>query len=166
MFKKKEHVKKFLRRINSCHLNIKFPWKDEKDNKISFLDISISRNNNALKTSIFRKPIFSGVHTNFDSFLPTEYKKVWCTRCYTEHVTFVPAICRFMKKLIIWSQFCRKTHFLCFLLTIVFIIFWINYSLNVYEILLLLRKEEITISLEYLGNMTLLAKKQLTNIGV
>ena len=101
MFKKKDHVKRFLRHINSRHLNIKFSCKDEKDNKISFLDISISRNNNALKPSIFRKPAFSGVYTNFNSFLPTEYKKGWCTRCYTEHVTFVPAICRIMKKLII-----------------------------------------------------------------
>ena len=51
------------------------PIKKEKDTKISFLDISISRNNNALGTSIFRKPTFSGVYTNFNSFLPTEYKR-------------------------------------------------------------------------------------------
>ena len=35
------------------------------------LDISISRNNNALETSIFRKPILSSAYTYF---LPTEYK--------------------------------------------------------------------------------------------
>ena len=52
-----------------------FTWKEEKDNKISFLDISISRNNNALEASIFRKPTFSGIHTNFNSFLPTKYKR-------------------------------------------------------------------------------------------
>ena len=75
MFKKKDHVKRFLRHINSRHLNIKFSCKDEKDNKISFLDISISRNNNALETSIFCKSTFSGVCTNFNSFLPTEYKR-------------------------------------------------------------------------------------------
>ena len=74
MFKKKDHVKKFLRYINSRHRNIKFTFAEEKDNKMSFLDISICRNNNALETSIFRKPTFSGVYTNFDSFLPTVYK--------------------------------------------------------------------------------------------
>ena len=52
-----------------------FTWKEEKDNKISFLDISISRNNNALEASIFRKPTFSGIYTNFNSFLPAKYKR-------------------------------------------------------------------------------------------
>ena len=75
MFKKRDHVKTFLRYIDSRHRNIKFTCEEEKNNKISFLDISISRNNNALKTSIFRKPTFSGVYTNFNSFLPTEYKR-------------------------------------------------------------------------------------------
>ena len=40
-----------------------------------FLDIPISRNNNALETSIFRKPTFTGVYTNFNTFLSTEYKR-------------------------------------------------------------------------------------------
>ena len=75
MFKKRDHVKTFLRYIDSRHRNIKFTCEEEKNNKISFLDISISRNNNALETSIFRKPTFSGVYTNFNSFLPTEYKR-------------------------------------------------------------------------------------------
>ena len=80
MFKKRDHVKKFLRYINSRHRDIKFTCEEEKDNKISFLDISIRRNNNAMETSIFRKPIYSGVYTNFNSFLPTEYKR------FTAHV--------------------------------------------------------------------------------
>ena len=73
MFKKRDHVKKFLRYINSRHRNIKFTCEEAKDNKISFLDIR--RNNNALETSIFRRPTFSEVYTNFNSFLPTEYKR-------------------------------------------------------------------------------------------
>ena len=72
MLKKKDHVKKFLRYINSYHRSIKFTSEEKKkDNKISFLYISISRNKNALETSIFRKPTFSGVCTNFNSFLLT-----------------------------------------------------------------------------------------------
>ena len=75
MFKKKDHVKKFLRCLNSRHRDIKFTCEEEKDSKISFLDISISRNNNALKTSISNKPTFSGDYTNFNSFLLKEYKR-------------------------------------------------------------------------------------------
>ena len=73
MFEKKDRVEKLLRYINSRHRNIKFTCEEEKDNKISFLDISISRNDNALETFTFRKPTFSGVYTNFNSFLPTKY---------------------------------------------------------------------------------------------
>ena len=101
MFEKKDHVKKFLRYINFRHRNIKFTYEEKKENKISFSDISISRNNNTLETSISRKP--TGVYTNFNRFLPTEHKikQVCYTRCYTEHITFIPAIRRFMIKLII-----------------------------------------------------------------
>ena len=70
---KKNHVKKFFSYIKPCHLNIKFTCEEEKNNKISFLDIS--RYNNALETSIFRKPTLSGVYINFNSFLPTEYER-------------------------------------------------------------------------------------------
>ena len=74
MFKKKDDVQKFLRYISSRRRNIKCTCEEEKE-KILFLEIFISRNNNALETSIFHKPTFSGTYTNFNSFLPTEYKR-------------------------------------------------------------------------------------------
>ena len=101
MFKKRDHVKKFIRYINSRHLNIKFTSEEEKDNKISFLDFSTSRNNNALETSIFRKSTFSAVYTNFNSFLPTEYLKRFAAHIVIQNITSTAAICRFMKKLFI-----------------------------------------------------------------
>ena len=55
MFEKKEHVKKFFRYMNSRHRNIKFTFEEEQENKISFLDISITRVGNELQTSLFRK---------------------------------------------------------------------------------------------------------------
>ena len=75
MFQKKEHVKKFFRCMNSRHRNIKFTFEEEQDNKISFLDISITRVGNELQTSLFRKKTFSGVYLNFNSHLPNIYKK-------------------------------------------------------------------------------------------
>ena len=53
MFKKKDHVKKFFKYMNSCHQNIKFTFEDEHNNKIAFLSISITRVGNELKTSLF-----------------------------------------------------------------------------------------------------------------
>ena len=67
MFQKKEHVKKFFRYMNSRHRNIKLTFEEEQDNKISFLDISITRVRNELQTSLFRKKTFSGVYLNFNS---------------------------------------------------------------------------------------------------
>ena len=75
MFDKKDHVKKFLVYMNSRHRNIKFTFEEEEDNRISFLDISITRVGNQLQTSLFRKKTFSGVYLNFNSHLPNMYKK-------------------------------------------------------------------------------------------
>ena len=75
MFKERDHVKKFLRYMNSCHPNIKFTFEEENNNTISFLDILITRNYNKLTTSIFRKKTFSGIYLNYNSHLPTDYKK-------------------------------------------------------------------------------------------
>ena len=60
LFKAKDHVKKFFRYMNSRHPNIKFTCEEENDNKISFLDIAITRTENKFTTSIFRKKTFSG----------------------------------------------------------------------------------------------------------
>ena len=41
---------------------------------MSFLDIKITRELNSFSTSVYCKPTFSGVFTNFDSFIPLSYK--------------------------------------------------------------------------------------------
>ena len=39
-----------------------------------FLDILISRENEKFVTNVYRKPTFSGVYSNFESFIPQTYK--------------------------------------------------------------------------------------------
>ena len=75
MFDKKDHVKKFLKYMNTRRRNIKFTFEEEQDNKISFLDISITRVGNELQTSLFCKKTSSSVYLNFNSHLPNTYKK-------------------------------------------------------------------------------------------
>ena len=75
MFDKKDHVKKFLQYMNTRHRNIKFTFEEEQDNKISFLDISITRVGNELQTSLFREKTCSSVYLNFNSHLTYMYKK-------------------------------------------------------------------------------------------
>ena len=68
MFERKDQVKKFLKYMNTRHANIQFKCEEESNNKISFLDVSITRMNNKLVTSLYRKKTFSGVYMNYNSF--------------------------------------------------------------------------------------------------
>ena len=61
--------------MNSRHPNIKFTYEEESNNNISFLDISKTRINNKLTTSLYCMKTLSGVYMNFNSFLPMDYKK-------------------------------------------------------------------------------------------
>ena len=60
--------------MNSKHKNIKFTFETEDSNNFSFLDVKITRKNKRFVTSIFRKTTFSGVFTNYDSFILDTYK--------------------------------------------------------------------------------------------
>ena len=46
----------------------------EKQNRLSFLDVQIIPEDKIFTNSVFRKPTFGGVYTNFDRFLPSTYK--------------------------------------------------------------------------------------------
>ena len=73
-FSSPAHVEPFFNYLNSHRNNITFTREEESDNILPFLDISISRENNRFATSIYRKPTFSGVFTNFSSFISIHYK--------------------------------------------------------------------------------------------
>ena len=56
------------------NVNIRFTSEIEMNNWLSFLDIKIVRENNKFTISVYRKPSFSGVFTNFESFICNSYK--------------------------------------------------------------------------------------------
>ena len=60
--------------MNTKHPDMKFTFTPEHNNSFSFLDDKICCENNTLTTSVYGKPTFSGVFTNFKSFIPTVYK--------------------------------------------------------------------------------------------
>ena len=51
-----------------CHLQLNVI------SRMSFLDVEINRGDKIFTTSVYCKPTFSGVYTQFDSFLPSAYK--------------------------------------------------------------------------------------------
>ena len=74
LFSSPDHCKKFFRYINSRHQNMSFTYEVENDNKLPFLDVLVTRENGMFTTNIYRKPTFSGLYSNFHSFLPEKYK--------------------------------------------------------------------------------------------
>ena len=75
LFRSKDHVKKFRNYLSKQHKNIKFTSEIEENGSLSISDIKDSRENNKFVTSGYRKPTFSGVFTNFESFKPDIYKR-------------------------------------------------------------------------------------------
>ncbi|XP_057302827.1 uncharacterized protein LOC130636990 [Hydractinia symbiolongicarpus] len=74
LFSSPSHLPLFKDYLNRQHINISFTSECEADKTLPFLDVSVSRNESKFVTSIYRKPTFSGVYTNYNSFLPEEYK--------------------------------------------------------------------------------------------
>ena len=164
LFKSKDHVKKFLKYLNSRHRNIQFEADEETNNSLAFLDVLITRDNGRFVTSVYRKKTFSGVYLNHNSYLPKEYKlgllytllfrayslcsnyeilhneidrlkEIWLKNNYPLHI-IDKCIFRFLDKL--FSKPAREKD--------------------------ISAKKEVIVSLMYLGNISIQVKKRLRNI--
>ena len=51
-----------------------FTIENEKQNRMSFLDAQIIREDNKFANFVYQKPIFSAVYTHFEYSLPSAYK--------------------------------------------------------------------------------------------
>ena len=74
IFKEEHHASLFLNHLNNIHQNIKFTIERETNRQLPFLDMSISRLNNKLSSSIFRKKTFTGLGTSYFSSVPFIFK--------------------------------------------------------------------------------------------
>ena len=75
LFSSKEHVQLFVDYMNKQHKCLRFTSEAENDNSFSFLDIKITCHNKQFKTSVYRKPTFSGVFMSYESYVDQTYKK-------------------------------------------------------------------------------------------
>ena len=89
LFTSPKHLEAFRNFLNGRHANMSFTIEREKQNRTSFLDIEIICEDKTFTTSVYRKPIFSGVYTHFDSFLPSKYKSgtVYTLACRCLHIS-------------------------------------------------------------------------------
>lgn len=74
LFKSPDHLVPFLNYMNKQHSNIEFTSESEENNKLAFLDITVEREAGKFGTSVYKKPTFSGVYSNFSSFIPISFK--------------------------------------------------------------------------------------------
>ena len=92
LFSSPDHADKFREYLLSKHPNIKFSIQKEEDGRLPFLDINISRENDKFATNVYRKKTFSGVCTNFKSFIPETYQigliKSLLFRCFSFYSDF------------------------------------------------------------------------------
>ena len=87
LFTSPGHLSLFKDYLSSRQKNISFASEVESDDKFSFWDIKIERENDSFVTSVYRKPTFSGVYCHFESFIPISFKigliSTLIYRCYS-----------------------------------------------------------------------------------
>ena len=130
---------KGLRRIRSI-LDPKYDYYEP------IKTISVTNNalitNNALETSIFRKPTFSGVYTNFNTFLPTEYKRGLLHTLLCRTYNICSSYFQIHEDIIHLKSVWEKNSFPFFFIDKCIHKFLNKLLLNVYEILILLRRKK------------------------
>ena len=164
MFDDKDHVKKFLRYMNSRHKNIQFTCEEEDENKISFLDVTITRTADKLITSLYRKKTFSGVYLNHNSFLPSDYKKGLIHTLLFRAYNICSDYVLLHNEIEYLKSGWQKNSFPLFFID--------SCVKKFFDKLFIIRKtsnsvpqkKEVFICLEYLGKISLQCKKQLVEI--
>ena len=69
-----QDANEFFKFVNSKHPNIKFTFEKQKDDKLQFLDVLISKTDRNVCTSVYRKMTSIGLYTNFVSFTLYSYE--------------------------------------------------------------------------------------------
>ena len=64
-----DRLEKINENLNTKHTNIKFTKEKEFNESLSFLDVLLSQNKKGFTTTVYHKSIFSGVYSNFNSFM-------------------------------------------------------------------------------------------------
>ncbi|CAF4709196.1 unnamed protein product, partial [Rotaria sp. Silwood2] len=77
LINKDANVDNILSILNDFHPSIKLTRKIEDNDKLKFLDIQVIRSpeQQCFETTVYRKPTFTGLLTNWNSYVPIQYKK-------------------------------------------------------------------------------------------
>ena len=109
LFESSESADSFREYMSSKHQNINFTVKNENVGSLSYLDVKICRKNGKFVTSVYGKPTFSGVFTNYKSFIPTYQKRGLLHTLFHRSLAYVVISRHFILKLAIWRLSSLKT---------------------------------------------------------
>ena len=146
--------------MNKRHKNIKFSFETEKDNSFSFLDVKICREKDKFTTSVFRKDMFSGVYTNFSSFVALKHKFGLVHTLLHRSFTIVSDFSKFhfevetLKKTLHKNTYPTKFIDKC-------VAKFVNNIFIQKPVFTTVPKLELRIVLPYLGNISSITKKRL-----
>ena len=147
--------------MNKRHKNIKFSFEAEKEGVLPFLDVKIFREKGKFVTSVFRKETFSGVYTNYLSFITREYKfglvYTLLYRCFN----LVSDLSKFHHEVNELKRILYKNAYPQKLIDKGIFKFLNNYFVVKPQVATA-PKKELSIVLPYLGNLSILVKKDLT----
>ena len=148
--------------MKSKHKNIKFTYETENNNSLPFLDILISTSENGFKTSVYHKPTFSWVYSNFNSFIYDEYKIGLVFTMLFRTFSIVSDFSRFHTEVIHLMKILRKNAFPIKLVDNCIRNFLNKKFLNT-PVTLTVKKKELFIVLPNLGNYSLALRTRLQN---
>ena len=74
-FDNSEVIEDTFNAFNSIHNKIQFTRESEVENQLAFLDVHIMKTRKGVETKIFRKPTFTGLYINWQSYVPLKFKK-------------------------------------------------------------------------------------------
>ena len=72
---KKDYLQEFHDHLNSVNPNIQFTKELEKDNGLSFLDTTITRERGRIQVSVYRKPTHRDKYLDYNSHHPSQHKR-------------------------------------------------------------------------------------------
>ena len=127
-----------------------------------FLDILISRSENGFKTSVYHKPTFSGVYSNFNSFIYNQYKIGLIFTLLFRTFSIVSDFCRFHTEVSHLKKILRKN---AFPVELVYncIKILLNKKFLRNPVALTVKNKELRIALPYPGNLSLVIRTPLQN---
>ena len=162
LFHSPGHLEKFKNYLNSKHRNIRFTCEKEHNNSMPFLDVLITRTSNGFKTSFYHKPTFSGIYSNFNSFISEEYKVGLIFTLLFRTFSVVSDFSRFHSEVCHLKKILKKNAF-----PIKFIDSCIknvlNKRLTEKPVTLAAEKKDLVIVLPFLGKLSLDLRTRLRN---